>query len=76
MFPLYHCIGQILNLVSYLAHCLRDISHTSTVRPPSEPYNHYDFADRALQSEHLIDSNFHHGNYHQHVHNSSIAFIH
>ena len=55
----------------------RNVSHMSTVTPTSKPCNHYGFATRrALQSAHLIDSNFPYDNDPQHVHNPSITFNH
>ena len=52
-------------------------SYTSTVRQISESHNLYGFTNsKALQSEHLIDSNCPCDNYHQYVHYPSITLTH
>ena len=70
----HHISGQITDSTSCTACNSRDTSHTSTVRPIKEPHNPYDLVNRrALQPEHMIDSNFSHDNHYEHVHNPSIT---
>ena len=69
-----HDNGQITNPIYYTVHSSRDAPFTSIVRPASVPCNHYGLANRrALQWEHVIESNFPHDYHHQHIHNPSIT---